>query len=72
METIMQANAGTFTVLLNARDQYNDYSVAYDYTVRVINTADGSRRSYDVGSNKNFAVVAYNRALNSVRKSLAA
>lgn len=61
-ETIKTFHGNGFTVALEARDQYNDYSVAFDYTVRA-SMRDGRSTSYGVGSRREFALKAFNVAV---------
>ena len=41
---------GQYEIQLLARDQYNDYSVRYDYAVRVLHLPTQKARRWDVGS----------------------
>jgi hypothetical protein len=58
MSTILKTSANGFTTTLTARDQYNDYSVVYDYFVTVTST-DGKSRQWSVGTNKARATQLY-------------
>ena len=49
-----------YVVSLIERDQHNDYSVAYDYTLII--TGRGEYRRYDCGSNPAIALQAFDLA----------
>jgi hypothetical protein len=61
METISTTTIRGHKLTLTARDQYNDYSVIFDYRIEVL-YADGKGLRVDVGSNKQKAYEAFHAA----------
>lgn len=62
MTNIRSTTVYPVKISLDARDQYNDYSVAYDYRLTV-DYGNGRSQTFDVGSNKNAAISKYDAAV---------
>lgn len=61
MTTTRQTKVGAVTIKLEARDQYNDYSVIYDHFVTV-DYGNGRASRHDVGTNRAVAIDKFNAA----------
>lgn len=59
-------NGAQFVVRLVARDQHNDHSVAYDYSLVAV-MGNGERR-YELGSRKLFALRAFRHAVEAMSR----
>jgi hypothetical protein len=69
MDTVREITIYPATVTLTARDQYNDYSVVYDYHVEVNDHDNAYFRSWYVGTDRKRAMAAFNRAVAAVIKA---
>ena len=64
----MQTSINGWTIKLHQRDQYNDYSVIYDYSIEVCEPGQAYGRSWNIGTNKHKASQAYNLAIRTVQQ----
>lgn len=58
-----ETNVGGWIVRLHERDQYNDYSVRFDYVLEVIEPGHHFGRQWHLGTDKNVARTAYTKAI---------
>lgn len=68
MNTIRQTTIRGHQVILEARDQYNDYSVVYDYRLEVREPGQSYGRTWDLGTSKAKAQTAFERACSVVTR----
>lgn len=61
-----QATIAGHKITLHARDQYNDYSVVYDYSLEVCEPGFSYGRTWALGTNEGRARQAFERACNVV------
>lgn len=66
MTTARQTQIGQVQITLEARDQFNDYSVIYDHFITV-NYGNGRTSRHDVGTNKSEALAKYDAAVSLAR-----
>lgn len=62
MTTIRQTTIYPTTIKLEARDQYNDYSVVADHIITV-EYGNGRSARFDVGTNESAAIRKYDSAV---------
>lgn len=48
-DTLRTHRLGDYQVSIEARDQYNDYSVRFDFEINVIHVPTGKRRRFPAG-----------------------
>lgn len=62
-ETLRECTIYPATVRLEARDQYNDYSVLFDHTLIVTDKVNAYSRRWQLGTDPVFAVSVYDAAI---------
>lgn len=69
MNTIRQTTIYPCKIELTEHDQYNDYSVVYDYHLHVNDPKAGYFRRFDLGTNKAKALRAYEVAVETIHRA---
>ena len=65
-DTIRETTIYPAKIKLEAFDQYNDYSVIFDYRLTVDDKSVGYFRSWNVGTDHSKAVKAYDTAVSAI------
>lgn len=64
--TVRETTLYPAKIRLEGFDQYNDYSVIYDYRLTVEDKSAGYFRSWEVGTNQAKAIAAYDIAVSAI------
>jgi hypothetical protein len=69
MNLLAQTDLNAVRITVESRDQYNDYSVVYDYYVTVNDPNTGYFRQWHCGTKRERALDAYRAAVAFVGKA---